>query len=211
MIKAILFDLDGTLLDTNELIYKAFCTTFKEVLGMVLPKGEITNLYGKPLKDSFANYTEDKQIIENLIKAHRNYNDLHHDDMCQPFNGVLELLTKLKEKGIKCGVVTSKRKNVAIHGMTLGKIIEFMDIIISPEDTKKHKPDGEPAMTACEFLGIEPKESIMVGDSPYDLICGKNAGCFTCGVEYTTLNINELLKVEPTYMIKNPLDILKLI
>jgi pyrophosphatase PpaX len=95
--------------------------------------------------------------------------------------------------------------------MALGGIIDFMDIIISPNDTIKHKPEAEPALKACELLGIEPKEAIMVGDSTYDLLCGKNAGCFTCGVEYTELNINELLKVEPTYMVKNPLDILKLI
>jgi len=211
MIKAILFDLDGTLIDTNELIYKSFCYAFKEVLHKELPKEEIKGLYGKPLKDSFANYVGDKKTIENLIVAHRSYNDLHHDNMCKPFDGVVELLTKLKEKNIKCGVVTSKRKNVAIHGMTLGGIIDFMDIIISPEDTKRHKPEGEPALKACELLGIKPKETIMVGDSPYDLLCGKNAGCLTCGVEYTVININELLKVKPTYMVENPLDIIKLI
>jgi len=211
MIKAVLFDLDGTLINTNELIYNAFCTAFKEVLNKDISREEITSLYGKPLKDSFANYTKDKVIIENLIDTHRKYNDLHHDNMCKPFKGVLELLTKLKEGNIKCGIVTSKRKHVAIHGMTLGGIIGFMDIIISPEDTKKHKPDKEPALKACEILGIEPKEVIMVGDSPYDLLCGKNAGCYTCGVEYTALNINELLKVNPTYMVANPLEILKII
>lgn len=211
MIKAVLFDLDGTLIDTNELIYNAFCYAFKKVLHMDIPKNEITSLYGKPLKESFANYTKDETIIEELIYAHRRYNDLHHDNMCKPFNGVLELLIQLKEKNIKCGIVTSKRKNMAIHGMTLGGIIEFMDIIISPDDTIKHKPDAEPALKACELIGIKPNEAIMVGDSPYDLLCGKNAGCFTCGVEYTTLNINELLKVKPTYMVKNPLEILKLI
>ena len=163
MIKAVLFDLDGTLIDTNELIYNAFCTAFKEVLHKDISKEEITSLYGRPLQDSFSNYTKDIIIIEKLINTHRTYNDLHHDSMCKPFNGVIELLTKLKEKNIKCGIVTSKRKNVAIRGMTLGGIIDLIDIIISPEDTKKHKPDGEPAMKACEFLGVKTMETIMVG------------------------------------------------
>jgi pyrophosphatase PpaX len=211
MIKAVLFDLDGTLLDTNELIYDSFCTAFKDILDMKLPKEEITLLYGKPLKYTFSNYTDDKDIIEKLIDSYRSYNGKHHDNMCKPFKGVKELLLALKERGIKLGIVTSKRKEVAKRGLILGEIIDYMDIIISPEDTIKHKPEGEPALKACEILKISPKEAIMVGDSPYDLLCGKNAGCFTCGVEYTAIQVEELIKTEPSYMIKKPLDLLELI
>ncbi|MGL4107053.1 pyrophosphatase PpaX [Clostridium sp. LP20] len=211
MIKAVLFDLDGTLLDTNILIYKSFCHTFKEVLNMELPKAEITRLYGKPLNYSFANYTDKEEVIEKMIDTYRSYNAEYHDNMCKPFEGVVELLQTLINKGIKMGIVTSKRKTVAVRGMEIGGIIEFMDVIISPELTEKHKPEAEPALKACELLGIKPEEAIMVGDSPYDLLCGKSAGCITCGVEYTALEIEELLKVEPNHMLKSPLDILELL
>ena len=206
MIKAILFDLDGTLLDTNELIYKSFFHMFKEVLDI-----EITRLYGKPLERSLEKYANNREELERMINEYRSYNADHHDEMCAPFEGVMELLQTLNSKGIKLGIVTSKRKAVAERGMMLGGILEYMDVIISPESTTKHKPEGEPAMKACEILGVEPKEAIMVGDSSYDLLCGKNAGCFTCGVEYTALDIKDLLDVKPTYMVKKPTDILELV
>ena len=211
MIKAILFDLDGTLLDTSELIYKSFCHMFKEVLDIELPKTEITRLYGKPLERSLEKYANNREELERMINEYRSYNADHHDEMCAPFEGVMELLQTLNSKGIKLGIVTSKRKAVAERGMMLGGILEYMDVIISPESTTKHKPEGEPAMKACEILGVEPKEAIMVGDSSYDLLCGKNAGCFTCGVEYTALDIKDLLDVKPTYMVKKPTDILELV
>lgn len=211
MIRAVLFDLDGTLLNTNELIYNSFCHAFKSVLKIELPKEEITRLYGKPLNKSLVKYTDNEEELENLITAYRTYNAEHHDGMCEPFSGVMELLKALKDKGIKLGIVTSKRKDVAERGMKLGKVFDFMDVVISPELTEKHKPEGEPAIKACEILGVDPSEALMVGDSSYDLLCGKNAGCFTCGVEYTALELKELLDVEPTYMVKDPLDILKLV
>ncbi|WP_143316072.1 pyrophosphatase PpaX [Clostridium sp. HBUAS56017] len=211
MIKAVLFDLDGTLLDTNDLIYDSFCRAFKEVLDIELPKEEITLLYGKPLKTSLIKYTDNEDLLENLINSYRNYNKVYHDNMCRPFEGVKELLLALKERAIKIGIVTSKRKELAKRGLELGELIGYMDVIISPEDTIKHKPEGDPALKACEMLGVLPKEAIMVGDSPYDLLCGKNAGCLTCGVEYTALQLSELIKIKPSYLIKKPLDLLELI
>ena len=211
MIKAVLFDLDGTLLDTNELIYNSFNNMFKEILNLDLPKLEITRLYGVPLEKSLVKYTKDKEELDKMICEYRRYNAEHHDNMCAPFDGVVELLKSLKDKGIKLGIVTSKRKVVAERGMKLAGIYEYMDVIISPESTEKHKPEGEPAMKDCEILGVNTNEAIMVGDSSYDLLCGKNAGCLTCGVEYTALDVNDLLKVEPTYMVKKPIDILQLV
>lgn len=211
MIKAVLFDLDGTLLDTNDLIYDSFCTAFKEVLDRELAKEEITLLYGKPLKSSLSVYTDDEEELESLVKAYRGYNIKYHDAMCKPFEGVEELLIQLKDKGLKLGIVTSKRKELAKKGLELGKLIDYMDVIITPEDTIKHKPEADPVLKACEILQVSPKEAVMVGDSPYDLLSGKSAGCFTCGVEYTALQLEELINVGPSYMIKNPLDILELI
>ena len=211
LIKAVLFDLDGTLLDTNKLIYDSFCYAFKHVLNKELSKEEITSLYGRPLNRSFPKYTDNEEVVQEMIDAYRSYNAKHHDNMCTPFNGVDELLKTLRSRGIKVGIVTSKRKTVAIRGMELGDILKYMDVVVSPELTEKHKPDAEPALKACEILGVNPNETIMVGDSSYDLLCGKAAGCLTCGVYYTAIKIEELLNTNPTYMIKEPLDILNLV
>lgn len=211
LIKGILFDLDGTLLNTNELIYKSFVHMFKEVLNKELKKDEITSLYGKPLEVSLNKYSKDEKIIQNMIRTYRKYNIDNHDRMCRTFEGIPELLRLLKEKKIKCGIVTSKKKDVAERGLQITDILKFMDVIITPEDTEKHKPEGEPALRACEILKLKPEEVMMVGDSPYDLLCGKNAGCLTCGVEYTEIALDLLKKVNPDYMIEKPLDLLKII
>lgn len=210
MIKAVLFDLDGTLLDTNELIYKSFYYTFKEGLNLELSKDQITSMFGQPLQDSFKDYSKEEEI-DNLIKMYREYNESLHDNMCDAFLGVNELLNELKRRNIKIGIVTSKRDILARRGMEIANIIDYMDVIVTPECTDKHKPNREPAIYACNKLNIEPKEAIMVGDSHFDLMCGKDAGCKTCGVKYTALDIKRLEEVNPDYFIDEPMDLLDFI
>lgn len=216
MIKALLFDLDGTLLDTNELIYNSFDKTFKDKLGLTLKREEIVSFFGVPLKDSFKPYLKElgkfnEDFLEELIKYYRSNNEEMHDKMCFAFDGVKELLTELKAKGIKMGIVTSKRGNLAKRGMKIAGIFDFMDVIISPELTELHKPNAEPALKACSELSIDPKEAIMVGDSNYDILCGNNAGCKTCAVEYSFVDIEKLKESNPDYIVSNPLEILNLI
>lgn len=211
MIKAVLFDLDGTLLDTNELIYKSFDYTFKEGLGLTLSKNEITSYFGQPLPYTFKMFTKDEEKIENLIHMYREYNEKIHDNMCFPFKGVPKLLEELKNRGIKLAIVTSKRENLARRGMDIADIIKYMDVIVTPEYTKKHKPSAEPALFACEKLGVDPKDALMVGDSHFDLLCGKEAGCKTCGVKYTALDLKRLEEVKPDYLIDSPEEILELL
>lgn len=109
------------------------------------------------------------------------------------------------------GIVTSKRGNLAKRGMKIAGIFDFMDVIISPELTELHKPNAEPALKACSELSIDPKEAIMVGDSNYDILCGNNAGCKTCAVEYSFVDIEKLKESNPDYIVSNPLEILNLI
>lgn len=211
MIKAVLFDLDGTLLDTNELIYKSFNYILNERLNMNIPKEDITKLYGEPIETSLKRFFSNEEDIINTIKEYRKYNLEHHDNMCKAFDGVIELLKSLKSKNIKIAIVTSKRKDMAMRGLKISNILEYVDVIMSPEDTDKHKPDPQPAIRACEKLNVKPEEAIMVGDSSYDLLCGKDAGCLTCGVSYTVVDINRLLDTKPTYMIKYPTELLQVL
>lgn len=216
MIKAVLFDLDGTLLDTNELIYNSFDRTFKDKLGIILERNEIVSFFGIPLKDAFEYHLKkidkfNKDTLEDLINYYRSNNEEMHDKMCFAFDGVKELLTQLKAKGIKIAIVTSKRGKIAIRGMKIAGILEFIDVIVTPELTELHKPYAEPALKACLELSIAPKEAIMVGDSNYDILCGKNAGCKTCAVEYSYINKEKLKEANPDYFVSHPLEILNLI
>ena len=212
MIKAVLFDLDGTLLDTNELIFDSFNRTIIECVGTTLEREEIVNFFGRPLKESFGNkFGHDNPKLDEYINYYRAINEQNHDNMCFAFEGVKELLTELKNRGIKIGIVTSKRGELARRGMEIAGIIDFMDVIITPESTKLHKPNPEPVIEACRILGIEPKEAFMVGDASYDILCGNSAGCRTIAVSYSLIELDTLKKSNPTYIIDKPLEILDLL
>lgn len=209
MIKAVLFDLDGTLIDTNELILSSFKKAFKEVLDIEVPEKEITMLFGRPLVQTLGKYSESK--LEELIKTYRDYNESNHDQMCRSFDGVKEMLEELKEMGVKLGIVTSKREHLAKRGMKISGILDIMDTVITPESTEKHKPNPDPALKACELLKVNPNEAIMVGDATYDILCGKSAGCKTIGVSYTSIPIKELQRVEPDYFVDEPMAIVEIV
>lgn len=201
MIKAILFDLDGTLIDTNELIIESYAHTLKKHFNMEVEREVIVRTFGEPLRHTMEGFSKGSTSVDELLDTYRSFNAKHHDDLAKEIKGVASGLRKLKEAGVKLAIVTSKRRNMAMRGLELMGLSHQMDAIITPEDTLKHKPLGDPALKACEILGVSPEEAIMVGDSHNDILCGRNAGCKTCLVKYTALNIDELLMHEPDYII----------
>lgn len=209
MIKAVLFDLDGTLLNTNDLILNSFKYTLKEVLGIEVSEEELSKTFGRPLIPVLEYYSEEK--LDDLVTVFREYNEANHDAMCKPFEGVKELIVSLKENGFKLGIVTSKRVKMAKRGCDISGLTEYFDTFITPECTDKHKPHGEPILKACYELGVEPKEVIMVGDAPADILSGKNAGSKTCAVKYTAIPLNELEVHSPDFFVDTPLEILDIV
>lgn len=209
LIKAVLFDLDGTLIDTNELIIESFKHTFKEHLNIDVPESEIVMHFGEPLLDTLARYDKDNAHI--LIETYKTYNEAIHDEVTKEIIGAKEAIRDLKALGIKVGVVTSKRKLIAERGLKLFNLYEEMDIIITPEDTKKHKPEPDPIYKACEILEVSPTEALMIGDSHYDILCGKNAGCKTCIVKYTVLPLDKIMQHEPEFAIDELKEIINIV
>jgi pyrophosphatase PpaX len=209
LIKAVLFDLDGTLIDTNDLIIQSFKHTYRKHLNKDVPDSEIVMHFGEPLLATLARYDEANADI--LIQTYRAHNETVHDELTKEIVGVKETLRELKTLGIKIGVVTSKRRELAIRGLKLFNLHELMEVIITPEDTVKHKPEAEPVLKACELLEISPKEALMVGDSHYDILCGKNAGSKSCLVKYTALPVDKIMKHNPEYAVEEIKDILKIV
>lgn len=199
MIKAILFDLDGTLINTNELVISSFQYTLKKYLNKELTREEIVKTFGEPLKDALAKFDADN--VDSLIKIYREYSEAKHDILSSKFEGVEEGLKTLKNMGIKLAIVTSKGRELAERGLKLINIYDYMEVIVTPKDTEKHKPLGDPAAKACELLKVSPEDAIMVGDSHNDILCGRNAGCSTCLVKYSALSLKELMEYKPDYVI----------
>lgn len=201
MIKAILFDLDGTLIDTNELIVQSFQHAFREHLNKEISREDVIKTFGEPLRGAMLKY--DEENVDKMLSIFRKYNEKNHDRLASECEGVVEGIKLLKESGYKIALVTSKRRSMTERGLKLIDIYKDMDIIVTPEDTEEHKPLAAPALKACDLLNVKPVETIFVGDSHNDILCGKAAGCYTCLVSYTALPLEEMMGYGPDFIIDN--------
>lgn len=206
-ITTVLFDLDGTLIDTRDLILKSFAHTFSEVLQRSVPEDELLLHFGRPLVYTMQTYGPDR--VDLLLSTYREFNRTHHDELTKEFPQVCATLTELKQRGYRLGIVTSKIRNVALMGLKLFELDGLMDILVFEDDTEKHKPEPEPVLKALEIGGIEPGEAIYVGDSPYDLLCGQRAGVKTAAALWTSYAHDELLKLKPDFVLNTISDLLE--
>jgi len=189
MIKAVLFDFDGTLINTNDLIFKSYKKAFKDVLNRDIEDEEILKLYGRPLYGSLMEYGEPGEM---LYQVYRKFNETQHDLLAKPFDGVYEGLKNLRYKGYKMGIVTSKRMPLVKRGLDLLGISTFFDTVITPDDTQNGKPDPEPVLLGCNRLDVLPCETVYVGDSVFDMEAAKAAGTLLCAVKYTLTDHEKL-------------------
>ncbi|MCB2288687.1 pyrophosphatase PpaX [Clostridium sp. CS001] len=208
-IKNILFDLDGTLLDTNELIIQSFKHTYKTHLNKDVDKDEIIKSFGEILK-----ITLDREFGEHsdeAIKTYRNFQVENFEKLIAIHQGVKEGIIELYSQGYKLGVVTSRLNDSAIRGLKHFGLMEYFQSIIGADDTDKHKPDPTPAFMALKEMGGKPEETMIVGDSPFDILCGKNAGIKSVAVGWSALPMDTILKYEPDYVVDSMEELITLI
>jgi pyrophosphatase PpaX len=208
-IKNILFDLDGTLLDTNELIIQSFKHTYQTHLNKDVDKDEIIKSFGEILKITLDR--EFGELSEEAIKTYRNFQVGNFEKLIAIHEGVKEGIIELNRQGYKLGVVTSRLNESAIRGLKHFGLMEYFQSIIGADDTDKHKPDPIPAFMALKELGGKPEETIIVGDSPFDILCGKNAGIISVAVGWSALPMDIILKYEPNYVVDSMKELLTLI
>ncbi len=200
-----LFDLDGTLLDSNKLIIDAFKHVFETKFpNLTLTEEEYMSFIGPTLWTSFSKYEPDLKKVDELVLLYREYNNLYYDDL-KAFPGALELLKGLKEKGYKIGVVSSKMHHLVVRALEITDLVDYVDVVVGFEDVKKHKPHPEGLLLAEKTL--KSKRSIYVGDHPSDIKAGKKAHMLTCGVSYSYHK--DIIKEEPDFMIDHLLDLLE--
>ncbi len=206
MYQAILFDLDGTLLNTNALIIHTFQYTLKKHLGIHIKPEELTPYFGEPLRVTLSRFAPEK--VDELIATYRAYNALKHDELTTIFPHVRETLVQLYERGIKLGVVTSKFKPSALKGLELFKLTPYFEVIIGLDDTPEHKPHPAPIEKALKAMNVRAERALMVGDSPMDLRCARNAGVDSALVSYSLLPSDVLAAEKPTYILQDLRDLL---
>ncbi|MDQ6600316.1 pyrophosphatase PpaX [Bacillus salipaludis] len=208
-ITTLLFDLDGTLIDTNELIIATYLHTLEKYYPNKYKREDVLPFMGPTLHEAFS--TVDPDRVEEMILEYRTYNLANHDLLVKEFPSVLETIGTLKEKGYKLGVVTTKRHDTSLKGLRLMKLEEYFDVVVALDHVTKVKPDPEPILKALEQLNSQPEETIMVGDNFHDILAGKNAGTKTAGVAWTIKGRDYLAKYEPDYMLENMADLLTIL
>lgn len=131
--------------------------------------------------------------------------------MIKEFPGVRQMLASLKNSDCRIAIVSSKGRGGIERGLDYFKLQDYIDVIVSAYDVQKGKPHPEPVLKALELLEGQAEDTLMVGDSPYDILCGKNAGIKTVLVEWTIFPREEVIKFNPDFIIKTPWDLIKII
>ena len=209
MIDCILFDLDGTLINTNDLIIKSFQHTMRVHLDRECLPEEFIPFFGEPLITILERF--DQNQGEEMIKTYREYNLAKHDELTTRFEGTVETLGELKNRGIMLGVVTSKLRPAALRGIKLCGLDEFFSVVVACEDTTRHKPDSEPILKALELLGRGKAGVLYVGDSTLDILSAKSAGVMSAAVMWSALQRKVLLDTTPDFALEKVEDLLKLV
>lgn len=174
-IDTILFDFDGTVMDTNHVIINSWQHTFRTLEGREEAVEKIIATFGEPLditmKKLFPGVPTDEGVA-----IYRSYHRDNFGRLINVFPGMRELIQELKRRGFKLAVVTSRLKNTTLEGLEKYRLAQYFDVIVTADDTDRHKPDPEPVNIALRKLGSAPERSLMLGDTMFDILCARNAG-----------------------------------
>jgi pyrophosphatase PpaX len=204
----VLFDLDGTLLDSIPLIVDSYAHTFRSFGLDVPPREELIADIGRPLTVVLGAVAGDPARLAEMIAVYREYNLRHHDARAVPFPGVASMVNSARGLGFRTALVTSKLRDSACRGIRLLGLEAAIDCIIGADQVVEPKPAAEPVMTAAQVLGVAPADAIMVGDSAHDMASGRAAGARTAAALWGAQNRAALAAAGPDYWLEHPEDLI---
>jgi len=199
----VLFDLDGTLIDSGEIILSSFRHATKTVLEQEIPDEVLAAAVGgSNIYEQMRAFDEER--AEELVRVYREHNEPLHDDLVA-FEGIERVLERLEAEGRQLGIVTAKRRRTVDLAFAILPLEAFFDTVVTSEQTQHHKPHPEPVLTALERLGAKPEGAAFVGDSPFDMGAGKAAGVFTVGVSWGKIHpVERLLETGADAVVHSP-------
>lgn len=209
----LLFDLDGTVLDTIDLIL----ASYEHVHRREFPEEPFDPEYyrsrvGVPLRGVFAERVgEDPERISALIDLYRGHNLAEHDARVTSFEGVPGMLDAARARGVRTAIVTSKMRETTERGLRLVGLLEHFEVMVTIDDVVHHKPHPEPVIRALSLLKVGPEDALFVGDAPADIGCGRAAGVRTGAALWGPFHREELLPHGPDHLIEHPAQILELL
>lgn len=202
-----LFDLDGTLIDSVELILRSYRHTLQAHRGMVPPDELWLRGLGTPIRVQLRQWTEDPAEIEAMAATYSAYNLEHHDALVRPYDGIVNAVQRLKQAGKRLALVTSKVRSGAMRGLQRAALDAAFDVIVGADDVRNPKPHPEPVLAALEQLDAGPAEAVFIGDSRHDIESGRAAGVKTAAALWGPFDRLHLEDLDPDYWLERPADI----
>lgn len=209
--QTILFDLDGTLIDSVDLIVDSYLHTIA-VHGLpAVTRQEILAGMGRPLRSIFGAWTSDPATMERWIATYREYNLDNHDSRVTAYPGVVDMVRQIRAAGYRTALVTSKNRYGAERGLSLVGLMESIELIVGADDVTHPKPHAEPVEQALARLGMPTAGCLFVGDSHHDVYSGRAAGVETVGVTWGPFDRTHLEESAPDFYCSAPADLLALL
>lgn len=204
---AILFDLDGTLVDSIELIVAAAMNAFASRPGPSPSEAQIRNTIGRPLTTTFGPWLVDDNDLPFLIAKYREYQLEHHDALTNAYEGIVDAVAGLDAAGCRMAIVTSKVGFMAERALVHTGLAHYMRCVIASDSTERHKPDPQPVLMALERLGSAPGDALFVGDSPYDMQAARAAGVHALGVAWGAFAAETLRDAGAEAILQRPVEL----
>ncbi len=211
LFSTVLFDLDGTLIDSLRLILDSYHHTLQEHQLPARDDAYWLRGVGTPLRVQFQDYAEDPAILEQLVATYRNYNLANHDRMVTIYPGVAEMMKAVRSAGARTALVTSKNREGAVRGLRRTGLESFLDVLVCADDVVRPKPDREPVDKAIAQLGAMAADAIFVGDSIHDMHSGHAGGVATAAALWGPFSRAELAPSAPDFWLARPADLLPLL
>jgi pyrophosphatase PpaX len=203
---AVLFDLDGTLIDSIALLLASMRHTFHGRPRKPTEAEWIEGL-GTPLPKQLTPYVESDEDRERLVNRYRSFQHENHDRLMAAYTGVIDTLALLYQRGHPMGVVTSKGNTMMERGLKFIGADDYIEVAIGYDSVHIHKPDPFPVRAALEKLGYQPNEAVFVGDSPHDIRSGNDAGVITIAALWGPFRRDQLQPYHPTHFLDDIKDL----
>jgi pyrophosphatase PpaX len=195
--QAILFDWDGTLFDSGEMVRQSTYHAIREVLGLEIDADTVNPWFGRTLEVQFQGLVPhaDGPLVERLVAAYRHHNVTIHDALARPVPGAVELVQELHGAGYRLAIVSSKRVRMVERGLQVLGLTAYFPVVVGMESAPRHKPDPAPVEAALEAWPDLPRSRVvMVGDSPYDMASATAAGVDAVGLLSNTFSREALFQ-----------------
>lgn len=199
---AILFDLDGTLVDSWDLVVESWRHTMRVHFGEVPPDEVWLETFGQPLRSQFREFVDTDEEVQAMVDTYVEHNLRVHEELIRPFPDVSDTLTALRSRGFRLGIVTSKAARGTARSLAACGLPEaWFDVIVTSDEPVAPKPDPAPVSLALRRLELRPERAAYVGDSVWDMRSGRAAGVRTIAALWGQFSERQLVVEKPDILL----------